>query len=505
LKKIALISVSDKTNITAFGKELSDFGYEIIATGNTAKILNDSGLKVTQISSITSFPEVFDGRVKTLHPKIFGGILFRRDNQADIKEAEANGISPIDVVCVNLYPFEKTISKTDATLEETIENIDIGGPSLIRAAAKNYKYVSVLTNSEQYTEFIEGLKSGKINIDKRKELAAEAFSHTARYDTVISNHLEKIFDLPQNNFRLNYKKGKQLRYGENPHQKAIIYGDFESYFNVFHGKEISYNNIIDLVSAAELAEEIGGNACTIIKHCNPAGAAVGDTVFEAYQNALKCDPVSAFGGIVVFTKEVDVKTAKKLNEIFLEIICAPSFSDEALEILKKKKNRRLIIQLKSVKEKTQNFRNIPGGVIVQESDGILLNENDLKVVTKKQPDKKEMEDLIFAWKVAKHTKSNAIVFAKDKAALGVGAGQMSRLDSSKIAKMKADEHGLDLKNSVAASDAFFPFADGLLEIINCGAVSVIQPGGSVRDEEVIAAADKNNISMVFTGIRHFKH
>ncbi len=505
MKKIALISVSDKTNITAFGKELSDFGYEIIATGNTAKILNDSGLKVTQISSITSFPEVFDGRVKTLHPKIFGGILFRRDNQADIKEAEANGISPIDVVCVNLYPFEKTISKTDATLEETIENIDIGGPSLIRAAAKNYKYVSVLTNSEQYTEFIEGLKSGKINIDKRKELAAEAFSHTARYDTVISNHLEKIFDLPQNNFRLNYKKGKQLRYGENPHQKAIIYGDFESYFNVFHGKEISYNNIIDLVSAAELAEEIGGNACTIIKHCNPAGAAVGDTVFEAYQNALKCDPVSAFGGIVVFTKEVDVKTAKKLNEIFLEIICAPSFSDEALEILKKKKNRRLIIQLKSVKEKTQNFRNIPGGVIVQESDGILLNENDLKVVTKKQPDKKEMEDLIFAWKVAKHTKSNAIVFAKDKAALGVGAGQMSRLDSSKIAKMKADEHGLDLKNSVAASDAFFPFADGLLEIINCGAVSVIQPGGSVRDEEVIAAADKNNISMVFTGIRHFKH
>ena len=505
MKKIALISVYDKTNINEFGKELSELGYEIIATGNTAKILKNSGLKVTQISNITSFPEVFNGRVKTLHPKILGGILFRRDNQEDIKEAELNGISPIDVVCVNLYPFEETISKPNITLEETIENIDIGGPSLIRAAAKNYDYVSVLTSPNQYSEFIEQLKSGEINIDKRKELAAEAFSHTAKYDTVISNYLEKIFDQPQNNFRLNLKKEKHLRYGENPHQSATIYGNFQSYFEVFHGKEISYNNIIDLVSAVELAEEIGGNACTIIKHCNPAGAAKGHTVLEAYQNALKCDPVSAFGGIVVFTKEVDEKTAKKLNEIFLEIICAPSFSDNALEILKKKKNRRLIKQLKSIQGKAQNFKNIPGGVIVQDSDSILLNESDLKVVTKKQPSKEEMEDLIFAWKVAKHTKSNTIVFAKDKSALGVGAGQMSRLDSSKLAKMKADEHGLDLKNSVAASDAFFPFADGLLEIINCGATSVIQPGGSIRDNEVIAAADENNISMVFTGIRHFKH
>jgi len=311
--------------------------------------------------------------------------------------------------------------------------------------------------------------------------------------------------MSHNYFRLNSKKEKQLRYGENPHQSAALYGNFESYFDVFHGKEISYNNIIDLVSAVELAEEIGGNACTIIKHCNPAGAAVGKTVFEAYKNALKCDPVSAFGGIVVFTDEVDEKTAEKLNEIFLEIICAPSFSDEALDLLKKKKNRRLIQQLKSVKGKTKNFKNIPGGVIVQDSDSILLNENEIRVVTKKQPSDEEMKDLVFAWKLAKHTKSNAIVFAKDKTALGVGAGQMSRLDSSKIAKMKANEHGLDLKNSVAASDAFFPFADGLLEIINCGATSVIQPGGSIRDDEVIAAANENHISMVFTGIRHFKH
>ncbi len=505
MKKIALISVSDKTNITEFGKELSDLGYEIIATGNTAKILKESGLNVTNISDITSFPEIFDGRVKTLHPKIFGGILFRRDNPQDLKEVELNGISSIDVVCVNLYPFEETISKTNVTLEDTIENIDIGGPSLIRAAAKNFNYVSVLTNPVQYTEFIEQLKSGEISIDKRKELAAEAFSHTARYDTVISNHLEKIFDMSHNYFRLNSKKEKQLRYGENPHQSAALYGNFESYFDVFHGKEISYNNIIDLVSAVELAEEIGGNACTIIKHCNPAGAAVGKTVFEAYKNALKCDPVSAFGGIVVFTDEVDEKTAEKLNEIFLEIICAPSFSDEALDLLKKKKNRRLTQQLKSVKGKTKNFKNIPGGVIVQDSDSILLNENEIRVVTKKQPSDEEMKDLVFAWKLAKHTKSNAIVFAKDKTALGVGAGQMSRLDSSKIAKMKANEHGLDLKNSVAASDAFFPFADGLLEIINCGATSVIQPGGSIRDDEVIAAANENHISMVFTGIRHFKH
>lgn len=505
MKKIALISVSDKTNITEFGKEISDLGYEIIATGNTAKLLNESGIKVTQISEITSFPEVFDGRVKTLHPKIFGGILFRRDNQEDIKEARLNGISPIDVVCVNLYPFEQTISKPDVTLEDTIENIDIGGPSLIRAAAKNYNYVSVLTDPNQYTEFIEQLKSREINIDKRKELAAEAFSYTARYDTVISNHLEKLFDQPKNYFRLNTKKEKQLRYGENPHQSATIYGDFQSYFEVFHGKEISYNNIIDLVSAVELVEEIGGNACTIIKHCNPAGAAFGSTVLEAYQNALKCDPVSAFGGIVVFTNEVDEGTAEKLNEIFLEIICAPSFSNAALEILKKKKNRRLVKQLKSIQGKVQNFKNIPGGIIVQDSDDILLKENELKVVTKREPSNEEMEDLIFAWKVAKHTKSNAIVFAKNKTTLGVGAGQMSRLDSSKIAKMKANEHGLDLKNSVAASDAFFPFADGLLEIINCGATSIIQPGGSVKDGEVIAAADENNVSMVFTGIRHFKH
>jgi len=505
LKKIALISVSDKTDVTFLGRTLSELGYDIIATGNTSKILRENGIKVIQISDITGFPEVFDGRVKTLHPKIFGGILFRRENKQDQKELEENEISPIDIVCVNLYPFEQTIAKEKVSLEETIENIDIGGPSLIRAAAKNYNYVSVLTNPTQYKEFIKNLKKGEISIDKRKELAAEAFSHTAKYDTVISNHLENIFDLPKEIFRINIKKEKKLRYGENPHQSGTIYGTFNNYFDVFYGKEISYNNIIDLISAAELAEEIGGNACTIIKHCNPAGAAQGETVYKAFENALKCDPVSAFGGIVVFTKGVDRETAEKLNDIFLEIICAPSYSKDALSILTKKKNRRLVKQLKSIKFQTQNFRNIPGGVIVQSSDDILIDEKNLKVVTKKQPTKKEMEDLMFAWKVAKHTKSNAIVFAKDKAALGVGAGQMSRLDSSKIAKMKANEHGLNLKNSVAASDAFFPFADGLLEIINCGATSVIQPGGSVRDQEVIAVADENNISMVFTGIRHFKH
>ena len=505
MKKIALISVSDKTNVTFLGKELSKLGYDIIATGNTSKLLKENGINVIQVSDVTGFPEVFDGRVKTLHPKIFGGILFRRDNKQDQKELEENNISPIDIVCVNLYPFEQTIAKENVSVEETIENIDIGGPSLIRAGAKNYNYVSVLTDPNQYEDFIDNLKNGEISIDKRKELAAEAFSHTSKYDTVISNHLENIFDLPKETFRINIKKDSGLRYGENPHQSAAIYGGFKNYFEVFHGKEISYNNIIDLISAVELAEEIGGNACTIIKHCNPAGAAEGDTVSRAFENALKCDPVSAFGGIVVFTKEVDKETAEKLNNIFLEIICAPSYSTDALSILTKKKNRRLVKQLKSIKIKSQNYRNIPGGVIVQNSDDILIDENKLKVVTKKQPTKKEMEDLIFAWKVAKHTKSNAIVFAKEKAALGVGAGQMSRLDSSKIAKMKANEHGLDLKDSVAASDAFFPFADGLLEIINCGATSVIQPGGSVRDEEVIAAADENNISMVFTGIRHFKH
>ncbi|QQS38093.1 MAG: bifunctional phosphoribosylaminoimidazolecarboxamide formyltransferase/IMP cyclohydrolase [Ignavibacteriales bacterium] len=505
MKKIALISVSDKTGIENLARELTRLNYDIAATGNTAKLIASSGINVTEVSSVTGFPEVFDGRVKTLHPKIFGGILYRRDNTSDRTDVEKLEIPSVDIVIVNLYPFVKTIQNTDSTLDEIIENIDIGGPSLIRASAKNYKDVCVLTDPSQYEEFLNELKSGSVSLETRQKLAVAAFSYTSFYDTHIANYLEKRFEIQPTHLRVNKLVERKLRYGENPHQTAFVYGEFEKYFEVFHGKEISYNNILDLVSAVELVEDLGKNSCAIIKHNNPAGAAIGSDPFDAYSKALKCDPVSAFGGIVVFQDEVDVKLAEKLNEIFLEIVCAPSFTDEALTVLKKKKDRRLLKQLRQLDDKEISFRNIPGGVIAQDADKIKIDLSSLKISTDKQPTEKELDDLVFAWKVAKHTKSNAIVFVKDKTTLGVGAGQMSRIDSAKIAFMKAEEHGLDLKGSVAASDAFFPFADGLLEIIRCGATSVIQPGGSVRDNEVIEAANKNNISMVFTGVRHFKH
>lgn len=505
MKKLALISVSDKTKIIDFTAALIKNGYEIVATGNTAKLLKENNLTVTEISSLTGFPEIFDGRVKTLHPKVFGGILFRRDNAHDITQANENQILPIDIVCVNLYPFVKTISNHNSTLEDIIENIDIGGPSLVRASAKNYKYVSILTNPEQYDSFIDELDKGEVSENTRKKLAVEAFSHTANYDTHIANFLEAEFEEPQSYIRINEKLNFTLRYGENPHQSASVFGNFNDYFEVFHGKEISYNNILDLVSAVELCEDLGEVSCTIIKHNNPAGAATANTNLEAYNLALKCDPVSSFGGIVAFNREVDAETAEELNKIFLEIVCAPSFSSKALELLKKKKDRRLVIKKKNILNSSKSFRSIPGGVLAQDSDTILLNESELKFVTDKKPSETELKDLKFAWKVAKHTKSNAIVYVKNNSTLGVGAGQMSRIDSAKIAVMKAKEHGLDLTGSVAASDAFFPFADGLSEIIKYGAVSVIQPGGSVRDQEVIDEANKSNISMVFTGIRHFKH
>ncbi len=505
MKKLALISVSDKTGAVNLARELVNLDYGIIATGNTAKKLSAENIEVTEISTLTGFPEIFDGRVKTLHPRIFGGILMRRDNKADQKQAEENGIHSVDIVCVNLYPFVKTAANPDSSLEDIIENIDIGGPSLIRAAAKNYKYVSVLTNPAQYGPFLEELKKGEISNSTRLKFSIEAFSHTAYYDTHISNYLEDRFSIPHSYLRVNLKKENDLRYGENPHQNGALYGDFHSYFEVLHGKELSYNNILDLLAAAELAEDLGDKTCVIIKHQNPAGAAKGKDPLEAYIKALRCDPASAFGGIVIFTEEVNSTLAEKLNEIFLEIICAPSYTEEAMQILKKKRDRRLLKQLKSVRVDKINYRNIPGGAIIQDADRATLDKEKLEVITERKPTDKELNDLQFAWIVSKHTRSNAIVFVKNDATLAVGAGQMSRLDSAKIASIKAEEHGLDLTGSVAASDAFFPFADALLEIIKYGAVSVIQPGGSVRDSEVIEAANQNSISMVFTGIRHFKH
>jgi len=505
LKKLALISVSDKSGISELANGLHQNNFDIIATGNTAAKIRATGIDVKEISDITKFPEIFSGRVKSLHPKVFGGILFRRDNEEDGNEASENDIVPIDVVCVNLYPFLEVTRKPGVEISTAVENIDIGGPSLVRAAAKNYKYVSILTAPSQYNHFLQELDTGEISESTRKNLAVAAFSHTAEYDTHIANYFEEKFNLEPEELRINYQRNNKLRYGENPHQNAVIYGSFFDYFDLLHGKELSYNNIFDLISGVELAEELGNNSCSIIKHSNPAGAAIGNTPLDAYMKALRCDPVSAFGGIVTFNNTVDEALANKLNEIFLELICAPDYTKEALLVLKKKKNRRLLKQIKQIKEDQLFIKSIPGGMIMQDSDNIDLDKEKFSFATDKKPDEKELEDLYFAWKVAKHTKSNAIVFAKNRATLGVGAGQMSRLDSAKIAYMKANEHGLDLTGSAAASDAFFPFSDGLLEIIKCGATSVIQPGGSVRDQEVIDTANEKNVSMVFTGIRHFKH
>lgn len=505
MQKLALISVSDKTDIVDFAKRLNQNDYKIIATGGTAKLLLENDLDCEKIEDYAPFPEVFSGRVKTLQPQVFGGILMRRENESDIKEAQENQIYPIDIVCVNLYPFPKVVNDESSSLEDKIENVDIGGPSLIRAAAKNYKDVSVLTNPNQYEEFLTELEKGEISEATKRKLAAKAFSHTSFYDTVIANFFEKEFELPKDALRLNYKVQNKLRYGENPHQEAYLSGDFYDYFEVLHGKELSYNNIVDLSGAVELAMELGETSCSIIKHTNPAGAAKAGTVYDAYVKALSCDPVSSFGGIVVFTKKVDAQTAEKLNEMFLEIVAAPDFDEDALDILKKKKNRRLLKVLKEMNKSELQVKNVPGGLIVQDKDNSNINDLEMKLVTDREYSDAELEDLKFAWIVCKHTKSNTIVYAKDKKAIGVGAGQMSRVDAARIAAGRAKQHGHGLEGAVAASDAFFPFPDGVIEIAEQGVKAIIQPGGSVRDEEVIKAANEREISMIFTGIRNFKH
>lgn len=505
MKRFALISVSDKNGLEDFALKVSSCGYDIIATGKTARVIKSLGVNCTEISDLTKFPEIFSGRVKTLQPTIFGGILMRRNVENDLIEASRNNIFPIDIVCVNFYPFPEVVNRSDIDLQTKIENIDIGGPSLIRAAAKNYKFVSVLTNPVQYNEFIAELESGEISVTTREKLAYKAFAYTSYYDTLIANFFENEFHQPKENIRINYHLSQELRYGENPHQKAYLFGNFDNHFEILHGKELSYNNIIDLIAASELVRELGKDSCAIIKHTNPCGAAIGTNPFDAYEKALSCDPISAFGGIVAFSNRIDSITAEKLNEIFLEIIIAPEFDEDAYKILIKKKNRRLIKLIDGLDINKWQIRNVPGGIIAQSFDDSSVTDAKLKVVTEKKCNEKELSDLKFAWVVCKHTKSNAIVYVKDKKAIGVGAGQMSRVDSAKIAASKAKQHGHDLTGAVAASDAFFPFADGLLEIISHGITSVIQPGGSVRDEEVIKAADDNNISMVFTGIRNFKH
>ena len=504
MKKKALLSVSDKKEITVLAENLLKNNYEILATGNTAKLLRENNIGCLDVSEYTGFPEVFSGRVKTLHPKILGGLLQRRDNKEDIKQATENNIPTIDIVCINLYPFADVVNKKDVDEQTKIENIDIGGPSLIRAAAKNYKYVSVLTNPLQYKDFISKLEKSEIDLETRKELAAEAFAHTANYDKLIADYFEKELLNENKALRINLPLVKELRYGENPHQQAYLYGDFYKYFEVIHGKELSYNNIIDLEASVGLVNELDGNSCVIVKHTNPCGAATASSIYDAYIYALSCDPVSAFGGIVSFNKEVDEKVALKLNEIFTEVICAPSFSEEALVVLKKKKNRRLV-KILGKDSNNISIKTVTGGIITQVKDNSKFPLNEYKTVTKIEPTKEEINNLIFAWKVCKHTKSNAIVFVKDMKAIGVGGGQMSRVDSSRIAVQKAKQHNHNLEGAVAASDAFFPFADGVEEIAKNGITAIVQPGGSIRDEEVIDAADKMGISMIFTGIRNFKH
>ncbi len=514
----AILSVTDKTGLVEFARKLAGLGVELVSTGGTAKLLRDSGITVKDISELTGFPEMLEGRVKTLHPKVHGGILHRRENAGHRAAVAEHGIPAIDMVVVNLYAFEKTAAKPGAHFEEIIENIDIGGPSMIRSAAKNFQDVAVVTSPGDYDAIAEemGRSTGALSKETKWRLAQKAFATTAAYDSAIASTLERVsinadggYELaPRTNFpetlRLSFRKQMDLRYGENPHQKAAMYAD-DSGSGVAHakqvqGKELSYNNIVDLQAAWDLASEFDETVCAIIKHTNPCGTATGKTLAEAYVRALECDPVSAFGGVIGVNRPVDAAAAAEMAKLFLEVIAAPSFDAGAKEAFASKKNLRLV----EVPAGQQSWvlKNISGGMLVQDADRHRLAEGDLKIVTKRAPTAEEKRALLFAWKVCKHVKSNAILYARDGQTVGVGAGQMSRVDSCKIGAMKAQ---LPLKGTVAASDAFFPFPDGVEEIAKAGATAIIQPGGSVRDQEVIEAADRLGLAMIFTGVRHFRH
>jgi len=514
--KRALISVSDKTGILDFAKELNRLGIEIISTGGTAKLLRDNNIPVKEVSEYTGFPEMLDGRVKTLHPKIHAGLLALRKNSEHMKTLGEHNIGLIDMVVVNLYPFEKTTQKPGVKIEEVIENIDIGGPSMLRSAAKNHQSVVVICNPGHYNRVIEELKKNKgaLSEDLMRDLAIEVFGLTSHYDGVIYNYLKNYFKgqsgsslLPQE-LILNFEKIQDLRYGENPHQKAAFYrekGKTKGLINLrqLQGKELSFNNILDLNAAFELVREFNNPAVVIVKHNNPCGVAEDKTLDKAYSLAWKCDPLSAFGGIVALNRRLDLKTAKIIAKSgFLECIIAPGFDKEAIALFKDKKNLRLLesSDLEPIDE--PDFKRISGGLLLQDKNLATLDINNLKVVTKKKPSKKELESLIFGWKVAKHVKSNAIVLTHGTKTVGIGAGQMSRVDSVMIARKKS---GRLSKNSCLASDAFFPKADAVIEAAKAGVRAIIQPGGSIADAEIIKACDKYKISMVTTGIRHFKH
>lgn len=504
----ALLSVTDKTGLVNFAQALAGHGIELVSTGGTARTLRDAGLAVRDISELTGFPEMLDGRVKTLHPKVHGGILHIRGNAEHREAVAAHSIEPIDMVVVNLYAFEKTAAKPDATLEEMIENIDIGGPSMVRSAAKNFEDVAIVTSTADYGPLAEELAAhnGSLSRDTRWRLARQAFAVTAAYDTAIANTLEAR--AAEGKFpaalRINYPLALPLRYGENPHQKAALYADGSGLgvagARQLQGKELSYNNLVDLDACWELAQEFEEPMVAIIKHTNPAGAATGATVLEAYRKALAADPVSAFGGVIGINREVDEAAAEEIAKLFVEAIAAPSFTEGAKTRFAAKKNLRLVEVRPPVDKRV--LKQVSGGLLLQDADRGRVTAAALKTVTQRPPTEAELASLLFAWRVMKHVKSNAIVYARDGQTVGVGAGQMSRVDAAKFGAMKAV---LPLAGSVAASDAFFPFPDGLEVVANAGATAVIQPGGSVRDDEVIAAADRLGIAMVFTGMRHFRH
>ena len=524
----ALISVSDKRGVLDFARKLSALGIKLLSTGGTASLLREAGLPVTDVSEHTGFPEMLDGRVKTLHPKVHGGILARRDLAEHMDTIAAHDIGRIDLVVVNLYPFQQTVAKPDCTLEDAIENIDIGGPTMVRAAAKNHGNeqggVGIVTDPEDYGCIIEELEAnaGKLSHKTRFALAVKAFTHTARYDSEISNYLTALVtneagDVSLQSYperlQLAFDKVQDLRYGENPHQTAAFYrqpgaaeGGVAGYTQL-QGKELSYNNIADADAAWECVKAFDGSAaaCVIVKHANPCGVAVAASPLEAYKKAFSTDPTSAFGGIIAFNGEVDRAAAEAVSAQFLEVLIAPSYTADALELLASKKNVRVLTCALGQPAGAFDYKRVGGGLLVQSADEARIQIADLKVVTKRAPTEAEMRDMLFAWRVAKYVKSNAIVYCKDGMTIGVGAGQMSRVDSARIARIKAENAGLQIGGCVVASDAFFPFRDGLDVLAQAGATAVIQPGGSMRDEEVIAAANEQDIAMVFTGFRHFRH
>jgi phosphoribosylaminoimidazolecarboxamide formyltransferase/IMP cyclohydrolase len=506
----ALISVSDKRGIIQLATVLRDFNVEIISTGGTLTALKEAGFDVKPVSEVTNFPEILDGRVKTVHPKILGGILGVPDNPNHVDQMKQHSIEPIELVIVNLYPFEKTIASDDVQLATAIENIDIGGPTMVRAAAKNYRHTAVIVNPDLYGVIAEEMQShdGCISEQTRFQLAWSAFQHTAHYDSVISSYLRGL--TPTTGFPETYtislRRSQDLRYGENPHQAAALYGPFDEHYKKLHGKELSYNNILDISTATQVCAEFGEPAVVIVKHGNPCGVATASALAEAYTRALATDPKSAFGGIVAVNRPLDMETVERLNEIFLEVVIAPDFEPRVIDVLTRKKDRRIIQLLVNLRKLRElDVRSVAGGLLVQERDQHRIHPDDLRIVSKRKPTDDEKAAMLFAWNVSKHVKSNAIVYARSDRTLGIGAGQMSRVDSSKLAASKAAEAGLDLRGCAVASDAFFPFADGLLEAVKMGATAVIQPGGSVRDQEVIKAADDHGATMAFTGIRHFRH